>query len=286
MRYLLIVSVIWAFSFGLIKGQLTGLDSNFVTLARMALSLAVFLPFLRLKKISSATASVLMLTGAVQYGLMYALYIYSFKMLHAYEVALFTILTPLYVTIINDLAEKHFHPVYFLSAVLAVSGTAIIKYGDVRSGDLVAGFLIVQASNIAFAGGQIAYKKIMSLHNDLRDLDVFALLYLGGCILSGILSGVTTDYRALHVTPRQVLTLTYLGILASGICFFLWNRGVRLTNTGTLAVINNLKIPLAVAVSMIFFGEKGSLLRLLAGGCIIISSLFISEKYAGLEKKL
>jgi len=284
MIYLLIVSVIWAFSFGLIKGQLTGLDSNFVTLARMVLSLAVLLAVFRRAAIKPRLAASLILTGAVQYGLMYALYIYSFTMLHAYEVALFTILTPLYVTIINDLAEKSFHPVYLLSAVLAVSGTAIIKWGDVHTGDLLAGFMIVQASNIAFAGGQIAYKRIMARHNDIRDRDVFALLYLGACILSGILSAMTTDYRSLQLHTGQIMTLLYLGILASGICFFLWNYGARLTNTGTLAVINNLKIPLAVAVSMIFFGEKGNLLRLMTGGCIIICSLIICEKYAELKK--
>ena len=37
MIYLVIVSVIWAFSFPLIKLHLTGLDPSFVAFARMAL---------------------------------------------------------------------------------------------------------------------------------------------------------------------------------------------------------------------------------------------------------
>jgi len=53
MIYLLIVSLIWAFSFGLIKGQLTGLDANFVAAARLVVSLAAFLPFLRIKQVPS-----------------------------------------------------------------------------------------------------------------------------------------------------------------------------------------------------------------------------------------
>ena len=47
MVFLLLVSLIWAFSFGLIKGNLTGLDSNFVAFCRMFVSLLIFLPFLK-----------------------------------------------------------------------------------------------------------------------------------------------------------------------------------------------------------------------------------------------
>jgi len=50
MWLLLLVSIAWGFSFGLIKGNLTGIDSNFISFARMAFSLVVFLPFLKFKK--------------------------------------------------------------------------------------------------------------------------------------------------------------------------------------------------------------------------------------------
>jgi len=44
--YLVVVSVVWAFSFPLIKLRLTGLDASFVALVRMTLALLVLLPFL------------------------------------------------------------------------------------------------------------------------------------------------------------------------------------------------------------------------------------------------
>ena len=46
----------------------------------------------------------------------------------------------------------------------------------------------------------------------------------------------------------QGAVLVYLGIVASGIGFFLWNAGARRSAPGVLAVGNNLKIPLAAAV--------------------------------------
>ena len=48
MRYLVIVSLIWAFSFGLIKTYLVGLDPFVVSGIRIGIALLVFLPFLRL----------------------------------------------------------------------------------------------------------------------------------------------------------------------------------------------------------------------------------------------
>ena len=84
MFLLLIVSLVWAFSFGLIKDQLTGLDSNFVAFSRMVLSLIVFIPFARTKRISFSYAGQLILLGAVQFGLMYVAYIFAYQYLNGY----------------------------------------------------------------------------------------------------------------------------------------------------------------------------------------------------------
>ncbi|HZU86422.1 MAG TPA: EamA family transporter, partial [Anaerolineaceae bacterium] len=46
MIYLWVVSFLWAFSFGIIKDTLSGLDPFFVALVRLSLALLVFLPFL------------------------------------------------------------------------------------------------------------------------------------------------------------------------------------------------------------------------------------------------
>ena len=126
MIYLLIVSLIWAFSFGLIKGHLTGLDANFVAAARLVVSLAVFLPFLHIKSVPKPLRWRLLVIGAVQFGLMYVAYTYAFQYLQAYEVALFTIFTPLYVTLINDAYQKRFHAVSLVATVLAIAGVAIL----------------------------------------------------------------------------------------------------------------------------------------------------------------
>ncbi|MEW6650390.1 MAG: EamA family transporter, partial [Chloroflexota bacterium] len=143
MIYLLIVSLLWAFSFGLIKGQLTGLDANFVAAARLFFAALVFLPFLRLGGVERPLRWRLALTGAAQYGLMYVAYIYAFRFLQAYEVALFTIFTPLYVTLIHDAIHRRLNWISLAATVLAVIGTAIVQQANLLRPELAQGFLIV-----------------------------------------------------------------------------------------------------------------------------------------------
>ncbi|MBA4399452.1 MAG: EamA family transporter [Anaerolinea sp.] len=277
MIYLFVVSLIWAFSFGLIKGQLTGLDANFVAAARLVISLAVFLPFLRLRNVPGRLRLRLILTGAVQYGLMYIAYTYAFQYLQAYEVALFTIFTPLYVTLINDAYQHRFHPISLAATVLAVAGTTVVKEGNLLRPELLTGFLVVQVSNLAFAFGQVDYKETLKQYPDLSDTRIFGLLYLGGALAAGLPAVFTTPWQTLALTGSQLLTLIYLGAIASGVCFFMWNVGARKVHTGTLAVFNDLKIPLAVTVSLVFFGEKASLPHLLIGGLIVLAALLMNE---------
>ncbi|MBN1114875.1 MAG: EamA family transporter, partial [Oligoflexia bacterium] len=84
MFYLLIASVIWAFSFGLIKGHLTGIDPNFVSFVRLLISFLIFVPFLKLKGLKAKFVLQLLLTGLVEFGLMYISYIYSYRFLQAH----------------------------------------------------------------------------------------------------------------------------------------------------------------------------------------------------------
>ncbi len=75
----------------------------------------------------------------------------------------------------------------------------------------------------------------------------------------------------------QVLVLLYLGLLASGVGFFLWNVGATRVSSGVLAVFNNAKIPLAVVVSLLVFHEQTDLVRLAIGGGIMLLALYLNS---------
>jgi drug/metabolite transporter (DMT)-like permease len=170
--------------------------------------------------------------------------------------------------------------------MLAVIGTGIVMYREFSREGFWLGFAVVQVSNFCFAFGQIYYRELMGRLRHVKDVEVFGLLYLGAVLLTGIASSLTTDWLTVQISATQLWTLLYLGIVASGIGFFLWNVGARKVNAGSLAVFNNLKVPLAVAVSVVVFGESVDLLRLLIGGGIVLAALLLNEFYPKLRRRV
>ena len=129
MSYLFAVTLLWAFSFSLIGVYLAGqVDAWFSVLMRIALATLVFLPFLKFKKTPKPLAIKLMLIGAIQLGAMYSFYYHSFLYLSVPEVLLFTVMTPIYITLLNDALERHFNPRFLVIAIIAVCGALAIRY--------------------------------------------------------------------------------------------------------------------------------------------------------------
>lgn len=278
MALLLIVSFIWAFSFGLIKGRLAGVDSTAVATVRLALALLVFLPFLRVSTVTARTALRLALIGAIQFGVMYLLYLRAYVYLQAFEIALLTITTPIFVAALDAALERRWLARHVIAALLSVVGAGVVLWHEVVTSDRLLGVLLVQASNLCFAAGQLAWRRERpKLPAATGDASIFALPYAGALAVSVVWSLFTTDWPAFRVTPPQTATLVYLGVLASGLCFFWWNLGATRVNAGTLAVFNNAKIPLAVACSLVFFHESTDLPRLLIGGSLMAVAVWVAE---------
>jgi drug/metabolite transporter (DMT)-like permease len=274
---LLLVSLIWAFSFGIIKDNLAGVNPAFITFARLLVAALIFLPFLRTRRLPGRLSWRLVLTGALQYGVMYVAYNSAFQYLKAYEVALFTIFTPIYVTLIHDGLQKRFNGLNLGTAALAVVGTGIVEGSGVRNSGILAGFLLMQLSNLCFAFGQVYYKELLRDTPGIKDRDIFALLYAGGALVGGLGAITVFSQGGMNLGGKQWLSLLYLGAVASGLGFFMWNHAARRARVGVLAIFNDLKIPLAVVVSLLFFGEQADVLRLIAGGAIVAAALALNE---------
>ncbi|MGK2233171.1 MAG: carboxylate/amino acid/amine transporter [Colwellia sp.] len=276
MGYLLAVTLLWAFSFSLIGVYLAGqVDAWFSVLMRIALATLVFLPFLKLKKIPKSLALKLMLIGAVQLGVMYSFYYHSFLYLSVPEVLLFTVMTPIYITLLNDALEKHFNPRFFLIAIIAVCGALAIRYESINSNFLV-GLLLVQAANMCFATGQVTYKHLM-IDSKLDHKTVFGWFFIGALIVASVCYVLFGNSDKLPSTPTQWGVLVYLGIVASGLGYFGWNKGATLVNVGTLAAMNNLLIPAGIVVNVLIWNTEADIMRLSIGAGIILAALLLNQ---------
>jgi len=276
MFYLLSVTLLWAFSFSLIGVYLAGqVDSWFSVLLRIALATLVFLPFLKIKQTPRAVACKLMAIGAIQLGMMYSFYYHSFLFLSVPEVLLFTVMTPIYITLFNDALDRRFNAKFFIVAIIAVLGAVAIRYENVDSG-FVIGLLLVQAANICFAIGQVSYKRLMR-ESKLDHKAVFGWFFIGALCVAVLCYLLFGNPDKLPTTGTQWGVLIYLGSIASGIGYFAWNKGATLVNVGTLAVMNNLLIPAGILVNVMIWNKEADLLRLGIGGGIILAALLINQ---------
>jgi drug/metabolite transporter (DMT)-like permease len=269
MTLLLIVSLVWGFSFGLIKG-LRGLDPTAVAAVRLAISLVVFLPLLRTRGIGAGRAARLAALGAVQFGAMYIVYLSAFATLQSYQVALFTITTPLFVALLDAALSGQWRVRYAAAAALSVAGAAVILWNSPGQSGLLRGFVLVQISNLCFAAGQIGWRIERSrMTAGTGDSSLIALPLAGGLVLTLAATATGSHWSTFTPSASQWVTLAYLGSIASGVGFYLWNLGATRVNAGVLAAFNNAKIPLAIACSLAFFGEHADVVRLVGGGSLM-----------------
>lgn len=276
---LVAVSIIWAFSFGLIKGKLTGLDSGLVASIRLILCFLCFMPFIF--KVSQQKMRLrLMLLGIVQFGIMYLAYIQSYQYLPGYLVAVFTIFTPFYVIALNIIFDKNSRNAKALTValgavMLSIAGAAVIVFKAPGQDEFLMGFLILQVANIAFAIGQWNYQRWADQSSNAGNM---AWMYLGAALFASLFSFPQLSWSEIVISDEQILVLLYLGVIASGLCFYLWNSGSKQVSPATLAVMNNGYIPVAVIASIVLFSEDVDVVRLAIGGGLIFLSVVISYK--------
>ena len=285
MRYLILTTLIWAFSFGLIGNKLEGLDPLVIGSTRLLIALLAFLPFLRSASIAKDDQLKLVGIGAVQFGIMYICYLSAFRYIPSHLVALFSVLTPLYVVLIHDLRQRQFHLRYLIAAFISIAGAGVIRAKGGETGSLWIGFLLMQIAGVAFAFGQVAYRDFKQKQGTTKDHEVFVFLYAGGAATALIASLLISPnpLQIFEASWTQLGWIFYLGAIASGLGFFLWNKGATLCTAGALAASNNLLVPMAILVSLFVFKEiEGAtaedLIRLAIGAALIGAAVLLGKK--------
>ncbi|KIC99402.1 membrane protein [Hafnia alvei] len=279
MILLLLTTVLWAFSFSLIGVYLAGqVDGWFAVLVRVALAALVFLPFWRWRGVQAKQALLYMALGACQLGVMYLFYYQSFLYLSVPEVLLFTIMTPIYVTLIYDLMQgNRLRWGYLFSALLAVLGALIIRYNPL-SPQFLLGFALIQGANICFAIGQVGYKRVMEI-SPMPQRNAFSWFYLGALCIALPAWLLFGHHQMMPTTGLQWGILVWLGVGASGMGYFMWNYGATQVDAGTLAIMNNVLIPAGLLVNLAIWQQHPDWIRLIAGGAVIALSLWVHRRW-------
>ena len=278
MGYLLIVTLIQAFSFSLIGEYLAGhVDSYFAVLVRVVLAGLVFIPLTRWRQVEPGFMRGMLLIGALQFGITYVCLYLSFRVLTVPEVLLFTILTPLHVTLIEDALNRRFNPWALVAALVAVAGAGVIRFDSI-SPDFFKGFLLLQLGNFTYAAGQVLYKRLVARYpSDVPHYRRFGFFYLGA--LAVVLPAFLLFGKAnfLPEAPLQWGVLVFLGLISTALGLYWWNKGACMVRVGTLAVMNILHVPVGLLISLLIWNQHEPLGRLFFGALVILAAVWISR---------
>jgi len=265
LKYLVLVSILWSFSFGIIKYGLSEVDPLFISYARSLIALLFFssISIYQLKRFRWDIN--LIAIGAIQFGLMYIFYIQSYQYLPAYLIATFTITTPIFVSI----ADKYFFrkdrtSKNLLAIFLVLLGSYLMRYNIVNPIDYWSGFMLIQCANFVFAWGQVWFKQWNIKNKDTDIISNFSQLFLGATAVTSLSYFFISDNNV-QLTDINLLALLFLGLCATGIGFLLWNIGATKVSSYRLAVSNNLVIPIAILNSIVIFGESINFLLFFPG---------------------
>lgn len=284
MTLLILITLLWAVSFSLIGVYLAGqVDGYLVVFIRMVLALITVLPLFRWRHLSPQNGQLphlakLAVIGAVQIGAMYLFLYHAFLYLSVAEVLLFTIFTPLYITLIDELIlnRKHLPLLWWIAAAVSVCGAAIIRYQPL-SDDFITGFFLIQAANACFAAGQVAYKRLPT-GKTLEQSQQFAAFFFGASVVAGLGVLLFGDLTKMPTTNLQWGILLWLGIVASGLGYLGWNLSGKRVNTGQLATMNNALIPAGILVNVLFWEQSFDYTRLSIGALIIILAVWLAGR--------
>ena len=279
MPYLIVVTVLWAFSFSLIGQYLAAqVDSDFAVLVRVLIASAVFVPFTLWRGLPRRLLAGFWLAGALQFGVTYLCLYRSFAVLTVPEVLLFTVLTPIYVALLDDTLARRFNPWSLVAVAVAVGGGIIIRFRPL-GGEYLVGFLLLQLANATFAAGQVLCRRLLIAYpTDIPLYRFFGHFFLGALVLalpSYLLFG---DPGRLPQTAVQWGVLTWMGLFATALGMFWWVKGSTQVDAGALAIMNELHVPAGLIVNVLIWNRDTDLHKLAMGGTVILASLWLNRQ--------
>lgn len=213
-------------------------DSDFAVLVRVAIAALVFIPFTRWRGLPLRLLGGLWLAGALQFGVTYLCLYRSFSVLTVPEVLLFTVLTPIYVTLLDDALARRFNPWALVAALVAVGGGVAIRFQPLE-GDYLWGFLLLQLANATFAAGQVLCRHLLARHPlDVPLYRFFGHFFLGALVLALPSWLIFGNPARLPHTAVQWGVLVWMGLFATALGMFWWVKGCTRVDAGALAVMN------------------------------------------------
>jgi len=217
--------------------------------------------------------------GIMEFLLTYILYLYALTFAPASHIAALTLLTPIFVVVLQMCTQKLKADRWHVLAMTLSFLATIILFANAYYNnstfqyDYLMGYMLIIAANLSFAITIVFIYQNKQLANP-RMIGI-SQLFAGVCLIP-FMGSIHLD-NIFHMPVRAFILILYLSIVSTGLGFYLWNKGVSRIGSCRASMIGNLKAPGAAILSFILLGEAMHM-PLLISMILLIFAVIIIEK--------
>ena len=271
---LVTATIIWGYSFVLMKDTLDHVPSFYLlairfTMATVVLSL-IFMPKFRKMDIKYLLhGSIMGLFLFLAYGFQTVGLTFTTPGKNAFLTAVYCIIVPFLSWAVT---RKRPTAVNIIAALLCVVGVWFVSVNSADNGGVNIGDLLTLCCGFLFACHIIAVNRF----SPSRDVILLTIIQFGSSAVFSWICGLAFETFPTHFGAEAITSLLYLGVLSTAFALLLQNVGQKYTPPSSAALILSLEAVFGVVFSVLLAGEKMTL-RLTLGFALIFAALIISE---------
>ncbi|HLU25666.1 MAG TPA: DMT family transporter [Longimicrobiales bacterium] len=279
---LLLMVVIWAVNFSIIKVVLDDLTPLALNALRFPVASVVVWAALRwrgpLPLPERRDVPRILLLGLVGNVVYQMFFIFGADRTRAGNASLLLAITPILVAVGSAaIGHERLQPRVWLGVLATIAGIALVVAGGSQVGlgqETLAGDLILIVASVAWSIYTIGSRPMVERYGSIP---VTAWTLWSGTIVL-FLAGIPDllSLRWSEVPGTTWLGVVYAGGLAIGLAYIIWNQGIRVIGSTRTATYSNLVPVLALVVAWFMLGEVPSLWQAV-GAAVIIGGVSLAR---------
>ena len=275
---LLLTAAVWGFAFVVVKDSLDYVGSVYMVAIRFSIA-AIGLAIIFCKRLKKIDKKHLLMGGVTGLFLFLAYLVqtigcsYTTAGKNAFLTTIYVILIPL---IGWPLYQERPHWHVFVAAGLSLTGIGLLALGGDDISGINIGDILTLLCGLFFALHILWTEKCNKEGCDTIIITMlqFAFAAFFGWILAPLMDGAFPIVAI--QTPKVVLSMLYLGLFSSMICFSLQNIGLKYVQSSLASLFLSFESVFGVLFSTIFLHETLTL-KMAVGCALIFSAIVIAE---------
>lgn len=281
---LLVTTIIWGSTFFIMEGTIENMGIFTLLSSRFLIS-AVLLCLILLPKLKTLDFGYVWRGGVMGLFVVCAYIAQTYGLAdpattpgkNAFLTAVYCILVPFIFWAVSHVRPSVYN---IAAAVLCIFGITLVSMSGNDFSSVCAGDLLTLLGGVFYAFHMVA----VSIFSKNRNILLLTMLQFAFAGAIALVPAVLLEMPPAALSPRDLVSVLYLAVFATCVCYILQNTGQKFTSPSTASLILSLEAVFGVLFSVIFTEETVTP-RLLLGFAVIFIAITVSEVLPNLTAK-